>query len=252
MPYYDKVARAGVTEVHYSYHDRHRPEPGWERRGRRQKPTPQSQRKSNIRRAAQRLTLDLNENFGPDCWYITWNYAIENRPKDKAELIRQTGKVLRSLRAIYKKDGRTLRYVWVAEVGPRGGSHIHIVVSAIDIRLIKDAWPYGGLHFEPLRKERNYRRLAEYFMEYSELTRKTYGGKQAGRYNPSKNLIHPQTKKRLKKKKTFTAGEITVPEGWYLDGGSVQEWINEFGYKYLYYIIVRLPEEKGGREPCRT
>ena len=39
------------------------------------KPTPESQRKNNMRRAAQRLTLDLNENFGPDCWYLTWNYS---------------------------------------------------------------------------------------------------------------------------------------------------------------------------------
>ncbi len=76
MPYYEKIGRAGITEAHYSYHDRSRPEPGGERERRKKKsrPTPESQRKSNIRRAGQRLTLDLNENFGPDCWYITWNY----------------------------------------------------------------------------------------------------------------------------------------------------------------------------------
>lgn len=252
MPYFEKTARAGVTEAHYSYHDRTRPEPGGGKRRGRQKPTPEAQRKNNIRRAAQRLTLDLNENFSPDCWYITWNYAVGSRPKDRKELVSQAGGVLRRLRAIYRKVGRELRYVWVPEVGPRGGSHIHIVVSPIDVNLIKDVWPYGGLHMEPLRKDRNYRRLAEYFMEYSELTRRTFGGKQAGRYNPSKNLVHVVVEKHRKRKRTFSPGEITVPDGWYLDAGSVQEWTNACGYRYLYYLIVQLPEGKGGPERCRT
>lgn len=253
MPYFEKIARAGMTEAHYSYHDRNRPEPGgMKKRQKRQKPTPEAQKKNNIRRAAQRLTLDLNENFGPDCWYISWNYAVENRPKDKAELISQVTKTLRKLRNIYHQNEKELKYVWVPEVGPRGGSHIHIVVSPIDIRKIKDIWPYGGIYFEPLRKDRNYRRLAEYFMEYSELTRRTYGGKQAGRYNPSKNLVHVEMKKHRKRKKTFSAGEIIIPDGWYLDKGSVQEWINEFGFKYLYYLLVKLPGDERRPARCRT
>ena len=88
---------------------------------------------------------------------------------------------LRKLRGIYKKQDIVLKYVWVPEVGPRGGSHIHIVITAIDLRLIQEIWPHGGMYIEPLRADRNYRKLAEYFIEYSEKTRKTFGGKQAGR-----------------------------------------------------------------------
>ena len=84
MPYYTWEARAGITMSICNYHDRSRPEPGMERR-KKTKPTPESQRKNNMRRAAQRLTLDLNENFGPDCWYLTWNYSPDKRPKDRAE-----------------------------------------------------------------------------------------------------------------------------------------------------------------------
>ena len=69
-------------------------------------------------------------------------------------------------------------------MGPRGACHIHIVVSGITLNLIRDVWIYGGMYIEPLRKDRNYRQLAEYFVKYSEKTRQTYGGKQAGRYNP--------------------------------------------------------------------
>lgn len=146
MPYYEKIGRAGITEAHYSYHDRSRPEPGGERERRKKKsrPTPESQRKSNIRRAGQRLTLDLNENFGPDCWYITWNYQKEQRPSDKKTLNRQVARALRIMRNIYKKAGKSLKYVWVPEVGPRGGSHIHIVISPIDLNLIKNVWTYGA------------------------------------------------------------------------------------------------------------
>lgn len=253
MPYFEKVARAGITEAHYCYHDRSRPEPGGERqRQKKQKTTPEAQRKNNIRRAAQRLTLDLNENFGPDCWYISWNYAVESRPKDRAELISQATKVLRKLRNIYHRNKKELKYVWVPEIGPRGGSHIHIVVSNIDLNLIKDVWPYGGMYIEPLRRDQNYRKLAEYFIEYSEKTRKVFGGKQAGRYNPSKNLVHIEPKRHSKRKKTFSPGEIKVPEGWYLDKGSVQEWVNEFGFKYLYYLIVKLPKDERRPARCRT
>lgn len=253
MPYFEKIARAGITESHYCYHDRSRPEPrGVRKRQKRQKPTPEAQRKNNIRRATQRLTLDLNENFGPDCWYLTFNYQKDARPPDKETLTKQMTKVLRTLRSAYKRSGKVLKYVWVPEVGPRGGSHIHIVISPIDLRLVKDIWVYGGIYIEPLRKDRNYRRLAEYFIEYSEKTRQTFGGKQAGRYNPSKNLTHVEIKRRCKRKKTFSPGEIVVPAGWYLDKGSVQEWVNDFGYKYLYYIIVQLPEPERGPRKCRT
>ena len=249
MPHFEKIARAGMTEAHYKYHDRERPEPGG-RRGKREKPTPEAQRRNNIRRAAQRLTLDLNENFGPDDWYLTLNYRVEERPADKEAMIKQVSKFLRKLRAIYKKAGLELKYVWVPEVGPRGGCHIHIVISGINLNLIKKAWEYGGMYIEPLRPDGNYRKLAEYFIEYSEKTRSTLGGKQAGRYNPSKNLTHVEFKKRKQRKKTFTANEIKVPEGWYLDKESVEEWISETGHRHLYYLLVKLPER--GPKRCRT
>lgn len=248
MPYYTWEARAGITMSICNYHDRSRPEPGMERR-KKTKPTPESQRKNNMRRAAQRLTLDLNENFGPDCWYLTWNYSPDKRPKDRKELLHQVSKTLRKLRNIYKRSGKPLKYVWVPEVGPRGACHIHIVISGITLNLIRDVWTYGGMYIEPLRKDRNYRQLAEYFVKYSEKTRQTYGGKQAGRYNPSRNLTHVKIERRRRRKKTFAADEIKVPEGWYLDKGSVQEWINDQGYKYLYYILVQIER---GPERCRT
>lgn len=108
------------------------------------------------------------------------------------------------------------------------------------------------MYIEPLRKDRNYRRLAEYFIGYSEKTRQTFGGKQAGRYNPSKNLAHVEIEKRRKRKKTFRAGEITAPKGWYLDKESVQEWVNERGYRHLYYLLVRIPNDERGPKKCRT
>lgn len=251
MPYYERVGRAGATEVHYCYHDRARPEQGAPRRKKREKPTPETQKKNNIRRAAQRLTLDLNANFGPGDWYVTLNYRKEERPPDKRTVTRQMSRFLRKLRGEYKKRNLTLKYVWVPEIGPRGGCHIHIVISGIDVRLLQEIWPHGGMYLEPLRSDRNYRKLAEYFIKYSEKTRKTFGGKQAGRYNPSKNLVHPEFKKRRRRKRTFSAPEIQVPAGWYLDKGSVQEWVTEAGYKHLYYLIVKLPE-KGGPPKCRT
>ena len=180
----------------------------------------------------------MNENFDPTCWYITYNYRKDARPKNREELTEHARKLLRELRKRYKKAGKCLKYVWVPEVGPRGGSHIHIVISSIDLNLISDVWAHGGMYIEPLRSDRNYRKLAEYFVEYSEKTRRELGGKQI-RYNPSRNLVRVPMEERKKRKKTFSADQIEVPEGWYLDKESVREWVNEFGYKYLYYLLVR-------------
>ena len=92
MPYYERIGRAGATEAHYCYHDRGRPEPG--SRGAEKRNQPRRHRGSNnIRRAAQRLTLDLNENFGPGDWYITLNYRKEERPPDKMNHYQADGPV---------------------------------------------------------------------------------------------------------------------------------------------------------------
>ena len=113
-----------------------------------------------------------------------------------------------------------------------------MVVSPIDIRLLKNIWPYGWTTIKPMENSGQYRRLAEYFIKYFQKTRDTDGQIQKKSYNPSKNLIRPVPKKKPMRGKKFSC-EIKVPKGWYLDKDSVRQGITADGYEFLYYTIIK-------------
>ncbi len=180
----------------------------------------------------------LNANFDENCWYITFDYKKEQRPESMEVLHKQEQKLLRDLRKIYKKENAVFKYVWTAEVGKRGGAHIHMVVSPIDIRLLKNIWQYGWTTIKPMDSSGQYRRLAEYFIKYFQKTRDTDEQIQKKSYNPSKNLVRPVPKKKPMRGKKFSY-EIKVPRGWYLDKDSVRQGITADGYEFQYYTIIK-------------
>ena len=186
----------------------------------------------------RRLTRLLNANFDSSCWYITFDYKKEQRPESVDVLHKQEQKLLRDLRKIYKKANAVFKYVWTAEVGKRGGAHIHMVVSSIDIRLLKNIWTYGWTTIKPMDSSGQYRRLAEYFIKYFQKTRDTDEQIQKKSYNPSKNLIRPVPKRKPMKGNKFSY-EIKVPRGWYLDKDSVRQGITADGYEFMYYTLIK-------------
>lgn len=237
MPYMKMTCRAGRTKEiarFYTYWL----QPKGRKRSKRVNPTSERQKKINDRHLVKRLTRLLNANFNGECWYITFDYKKEERPGSVEELHRHEQKLLRDLRKVYKKAGSIFKYVWTAEVGERGGAHIHMVVSPIDIRLLRNIWPYGWTTIKPMEKSGQYRRLAEYFIKYFQKTRKTNEQIQKKSYNPSKNLVRPVAKTKPMKGNTFSR-EIKVPSGWYLDKDSLREGITEDGYEFIYYTLIK-------------
>lgn len=240
MPYIKSICKAGRTKEIGRYYTR-RCQPGGERRAPKKKKTTKQQQKVNDRQLERKLTRILNANFNETSWYLTYSYREEERPTDIKTLKSHRKKLLEKIREVYKAENRTLKYVETAEVGKRGGTHIHIVVNDIDVRKIKSkkVWKYGYVTAKPLDDSGQYRKLANYFIKYFQKTRGTDACIQKKAYNCSRNLIRPEPRKKAMLGSRFSK-EIKVPSGWELDKGSVEVGITEDGYEFLFYTIVQL------------
>lgn len=243
MPYIKKTCRAGKTKhvsVYYSLRWHSKKEG---RREPKQNITSEAQRKINLRQAEEKLEKKLDANFCSDDYYLTLDFKPTERPAGRQELSTLMKRYLRKMRNLYKKAGKVFKYVWVAEIGSRGAVHIHIVISGIDdIKAVARAWTHGGTTFKPMYEDGNYRKLAGYFIKYSEKTRHTAGELQGKLWNASKNLITPPERRKVTRcRDSFSPDNIKVPKGYYLDKDSVRTGIHEItGYTYMKYTFVRL------------
>ena len=241
MPYIKKTCKSGRTkhvECYYSV-KWHSKKEG--RTQKNQKPTTEAQKKVNLRRAEDILTKKMDANFCGNDYYITLDYRPDERPEGKEELLEQMKKFLRDMRKLYKQEETTLKYIWVAEIGSKGATHIHMVVNEIDIKKLKKMWKYGGMTIKPMWDDGNYRKLAAYFIKYSEKTLNTTGELHGKRWNQSKNLITPPEKIQVIKSRDHYSQNIKVPKGYYLDKDSVRTGVHEItGYSFLRYTLVKM------------
>lgn len=238
MPYRHEICRAGKTKQHtYYYAPRADTKEG--SRKKKENRTKEAQKKVNIRQAEKKLTWILNENFDGTSLYLTWSYDKSKRPDSKEALREDIDRLLNRLRKIYKKEGRAAKYVWVAEVGERGAVHIHMVLNAIETAKLKECWDKGFITIKPLDDSGQYRKLASYFIKYSEKTEKTYGKISGRRYNSSKNLRIPVPDKTTVRSRNAYNHTIEIPRGWYVDKESIAEaWHEVSGYMYFTYTLV--------------
>ena len=241
MPYIKKTCKAGKTKhvkMYYSIRWHSRKEG---RREPKRNLTSEAQKKVNLRQAEEKLEKKLDANFCGDDYYLTLDYRPEERPEGKKGISEHMKRYLRTMRNLYKKAKKVFKYVWVAEVGSRGAVHIHIVISGTDdMRAVINAWTHGGTTIKPMYADGNYRKLAHYFIKYSEKTLKTTGELQGKRWNASKNLVTPVERKKVIMRDAFRY-DIKPPEGYYLDKDSVRMGIHEeTGYSFLKYTLVRL------------
>ena len=240
MPYIKRTCRAGKTKNFCFYYSPRYHPPG-EKREQQGSVTSEAQKKVNRRLAERTLTELMNANFSDNDLYITWHYKKECRPDGKEELRTQIRKLLRKLRNLYKKAEKVLKYIWVAEVGKRGAAHIHMVLTGYEnIKALQSLWTYGHINVQPLDSSGRYRKLAEYFIKYSDVTINTDQELQGKRYNCSRNLIRPIARVRPVTYKKRYSQNIKIPTGYYLDKGSVREGINDItGYSFFCYTIVK-------------
>lgn len=239
MPYKQEICRAGKTKQYTYYYSTRSDMKGGSRRAKENK-TSEAQKKVNSRQAIKKLTWILNENFDGTSLYVTWSYKKENRPAGKDELKKDAEKLLRSLRKVYRENNKELKYVWVAERGERGATHIHMVINDIEARKLKNCWDKGFITIKPMEDNGQYAKLASYFVKYSEKTMKTEEGFGGKRYNSSKNLKIPEPEKKTVSSRNAYSHNIQIPSGWYLDRDSVAEaWHEVTGFMYFTYTLIK-------------
>ncbi len=240
MAYIERRVYAGKTVEVKRYHTRNQKSKGQPRI--RKEPTTEERKEANLRQCEEKLRQKLNENFSENDLLVTLSYRKENGNKTRTvEQMREDKRLfLRKLRKCYRDAGKELKFAYVPEIGPLGSRHHHIVLSGIDPKIIKDCWPFGFVDFKYLEKSGNYKKIASYFIKYSEKTFRTVGRLAGQRYSCSRNLREPKVKKTVVSKADTFAKNVRVPKGYYLDSESERFGVDLYGNAFHSYILVRL------------
>lgn len=238
MAYIEEVCICGKVEERRKYYDA-RSHPKGEHREKKEKQTSEAQKRVNRRKAERDMRRLMNASFEDGDFLVRLDFFKELEPPDGSEMQSMMNKALRKLRNEFKKAGKVLRYIYVKEIGPRGGRHIHMVMNRCDTELIRKCWPYGGIHIDPLHSNGQYKKIASYFMKYADRTEETEGKLIGKRYYPSRSLKKPIIKKRRIRALRYRE-MIKIPEGYVLDKETVVSGISEFtGYAYFEYSLIR-------------
>ncbi|MCM1057913.1 MAG: hypothetical protein NC517_09935 [Firmicutes bacterium] len=239
MPYIIETCVAGKTIETCKYYS-YRYHAKGEKRGKKEKPTSAAQVKVNLRKAEKDLRRLMNENFRDGDSLVRLDFSKMHYPAGSRQMQKAMSAFLKKLRELFRKQGRELKYIYVKEIGKRGGRHVHIIMSKVDTDTLMACWPFGGIHLDPLYSDGQYAKIAAYFIKYSAKTEETEGKLIGKRWNPSRNLRRPEPEKRPVEANTFSKS-IRLPAGYYLDKDSIQEGISSYtGFEYFSYTLIRI------------
>ena len=239
MPYMKETCVAGRTIEVRKYYNFHVPPPG-EQRGKRTKPTPESVRKANLRKAETDLRRLMNANFTDKDYHLTLTYR--KAPGSVEKLRADAVAYLKKLKRLAKKTGIRLKYIYVIGAGPHR-RHIHMVISGFsEMGTVSDLWEQGHISMTKLYTNGNYAALAAYFMKNAEDTRQEeikQGMKPKRRFNSSHNLIKPEVRKEKIAAKEFRKDPRTR-KGYHLIKDLTCSGISELtGMPYLAYTLIK-------------
>lgn len=246
MPHIEEICVAGgIIEIckYYTY----RINVKGERREKREKPTSEAQEKVNQRLAEKRLRRVMAANFKNGDVVVRLDFS--KRPDGSVEMQELISKTMRKISSMYRKAGKQLKYIYVKEVGPRGGRHIHMIMSREDmdvLQILTKCWPHGGIHVDPWNTGPDFSKLASYFIKYAARTEQTEGKLIGKRWYPSRNLEKPKIRKRILRSDHFRENIKDKP-GYVLVKDSVRSGISDFtGYRYFSYTLVRTEDSGDG------
>ena len=160
-------------------------------RGKKAKPTTETQQRLNQRNAERKLIRLLNTNFTSRDIRFDLTYDDEHYPDSPEEAQKQCRNFLRRVDYYRKKHGMSkLKYVFVTEIGKTNGRlHHHVVMSGgIDVNELSEIWGRGFTTVKPLKfNEQGIVGIAKYLIKEPIL------GK---RWCASKNLEKPVERDR--------------------------------------------------------
>lgn len=207
--------------------------------------TPEAMKKQNEKQAEAMLRMLIDNNFTTNDCYITLTY--KEQPATWEDAKKDIQNFIRRLKRRYKKLGKELKYIYIAEGKTR--IHFHMIINNAELYSdeINELWPHG-MHKLMLYQGRaeDAVRLASYFVK--EKRSACYSDKEDAfkrRWNSSKNLEKPKVKTEILKPSEWR-DYIQPPNGYYVEIDSVVESVSEEGYPYRFYRLIRLEEGKHG------
>lgn len=241
MPYMIETCMAGETyEVRKYFTYKHHGT--GTKRGAREQESPERIKRANLRAAETKLRRLMNHNFKDGDYLVRLDFSKDSSPGGSADMQKEMAYFIRRLKRCYQKVCAELKYIYVKEIGPKGGRHIHMMLNKCDIDWIRKSWKVGGIHIDPLYSHGQYGQIASYFIKYASRTEETEGKIIGKRYYASRSCKMPEVVKRVIAAGTFRK-KVTEKKGFYLEKDSVVEGVNELtGYEYFCYTLHRIKE----------
>lgn len=230
---------AGKT-VEISKYYSHKYKSKSEKRAEKENKTKEAQEKINKKRREKKLTRLLNTNFQKNDYHIVLDYEKEKRPDNIDQMKNDIKQFLKKLRKEYKNINSELKYIHVPERGKRGALHHHLVINNIDPSVLTKIWNKGRVHINLLDATGQYKDLACYLLKYTDKEKLN-----SKAWNSSRNLKKPIVIKKIISKHDFFKDKVNIPKkytNYYLDKNSVYSGINEAGYKYFTYTLIKQNE----------
>lgn len=225
-----------------------------EKRKKREKPTPEQVMYQNRLNRAREIRRIIKANLIGG-WLITLTWEEDKKPENMEGAKKDVRKFRDRMKKEYQKEGLQFKYIYVIEIGSRGGIHCHMLVNDIkDLhKLVSKHWERGHPNIKALYPDGDYRDLARYL---SGMPKRKKGkrdvdeikplDKEKYYYNRSRNMDVPQPKvKRYTRWKIRRAIENVqngkASKGYEIDKESIRTGINPInGRMYLYYSEHRI------------
>ena len=247
--YRRETCYAGKTIEVRKYHTWHCPPPGEKRTAGEKKVTKDSVERSNRRQRQTNLRRTLNAAFTKGDLYVTLTYTDkESQPEAIRDLLKDAQDFCKTLRKYNK--GRETRYVYVMGAGRRTRRHIHMVINRMDdVSVLEELWTHGHVKIQILYDD-DLKDLAKYMMdnanETMELAKER--GEKIGRYYfSSHGLPKPTIIKENISAATFRKAvyvRSAEKKGYYLEKDTEYYGVDETGYEYYGYTLIRIDDDK--------
>lgn len=236
MFYRDTIV-AGKTIIR-AYKASSRIKTGSQKRKPKQNPTSEAVMKINLKNAVKILTAKLNHNFKPGDHHLVLTYDFA---APAVEAKKNLENFLRNLRGYCKKNNIEFKWVAVTEY-KHTRIHHHIVMSKMDMDVLRKYWKHGYVRENALDDSGNYYKLAEYLLKETEKTFREDSCPQKKRYSSSRNVVMPEMK-REKVSGREVREAIKAINGYYVDQDTVQRYTHAIlGVECMEYIMVSLDE----------
>ena len=165
--------------------------------------------------AVKRLARLINTNFRAGDLLVGLDYDADGyewlgkEPEEiRASAERELRLLLRRMKRALEKQGQELRYVAITsdmdgDTGEAVRVHHHMILPREALKILREKWKRGGVHWEKLRRQADYLPMAEY------LLRQVRRIPDAKKYMRSRNLREPKAKDRV----AVTEAEVRMPKG---------------------------------------